>query len=573
MRKRRKSFRKMLTAILASSMLLNLMLASTVLAEEQTAVMGNIQDIVVNTTVTPAGQYPDTIEVTVSDASVFDGLTAENFTVAGQAAGWLTTELHDFTATISDVTVEKNVMTLTFGEFPERYVYVDHYTVTCTANEALTFVCDKETTTITPIADEFEQFYEEAEGGMDYNLYTPEETGKPMPIVIAFHGFGDNENLYHNKLAVAWADPVNQEKRPCYVLAPSFSNYMNTEYRNTVYAKVYDKVQEMIEEGKVDENRVYVVGKSFGGAATYEFLEKYPELAAGAIAMCGAANYYNGFLFPQGAEDVAKIVNVPLWIAHATTDPTVPVENGRNMYNMLVEAGSKVVHFTEYSDEEMAAAGVTEAMGNHSMEAVVLEDESYLEWLFEQTKAEDILIELPFTDVAEDDWFYIYVAAAYESGLMIGIDDTTFAPDMTMTRAQFAMILYRLADEPEVEYNAVFSDVAAGKWYTNAAIWANEAGVIAGYGNGKFGPDDIITREQMALILYRFAELIEYDMSITAELDDYADSADISDWAKTAVEWAVGNGIILGTEDGELNPKGEASRAECATFMAHFLTL
>jgi len=282
------------------------------------------------------------------------------------------------------VELKEDVLTLTFGEFPEKYVYVDNYTVTC---GEFTFKVTKETKTITPIADEFEQIREEASGGMDYNLFTPSNTGKAQPIVIAFHGYGDNENLYHNKLAVAWADPANQAVRPCYVLAPSFTNFTNTSYRKDVYEKVMAEVQEMVEAGKVDPNRIYVTGKSFGGAAVYEFLEAYPDAVAGAIAMCGAANYYGGYLFPQKAEDAAKLVDIPLWIAHATTDPTVGIDSSKNMYKMITEAGGTLVKFTEYSDAEMTAAGVTAAMSNHSMEAVVLEDETYLEWLFAQSNS------------------------------------------------------------------------------------------------------------------------------------------------------------------------------------------
>jgi len=387
--KKRKLFSKVVSAILVCAMLISTFGGSLVFAEDVTE-KELIESVVVNTTVRPAGQYPDSITVTVADAAALEGLKAEDFSIAGQATEWLSTKLHDFTATVSTVSVEENVLTLTIGEWgiPEKYVYVDNYTVTCSANEELTFKCDKNTKVVTPIADEFEQIREEANGGMDYNLYTPEDTSKPQPIVIVFHGYGDNDNLYQNKLAVAWADPANQAERPCYVLAPSFTNFMNTGYRTGLYEKVYAEVQEMVEAGKVDPNRIYVVGKSFGGAAVYEFLETYPDAVAGAIAMCGAANYYGGYLFPQGEDDVAKIVDIPLWIAHATTDGTVGVDSSRGMYKMLTAAGSEVVKFTEYSDAEMTAAGVTAEMGNHSMEAVVLEDETYLEWLFAQNNSE-----------------------------------------------------------------------------------------------------------------------------------------------------------------------------------------
>lgn len=375
--------------------------APVALAESEESI---VEGVVVNTTVRPSGHCMESLEVTVSDASALEGLTAEDFALAGQAESWLNTTLHDFTAVVSAASAEGNVLTLTITDFTEKYFYVDNFTVTCSKNAKLTFTNEKVTSVITPIADEFEQIRTAEGGAFDYNLYTPEDTSKAQPIVIAFHGFGDDDNLLQNKLAVAWADPVNQADRPCYVLAPLMGgySYFNSTYRDGMYTSVYNKVQEMIAEGKVDPNRIYVVGKSFGGAAVYEFLEKYPDDVAGAIAMCGGYSY-----FKMNEDDLAKMVDVPLWIAHATTDPTVPVTDSRTVYNALLEDGSTVVKYTEYSDEEMAAAGVTEAMGNHSMEAVVLEDETYLEWLFAQTLKADVpAADTPGWHKIEDEWYY-----------------------------------------------------------------------------------------------------------------------------------------------------------------------
>ena len=343
--------------------------------------VGTVKEVVVRTSVRPSGQCLESLEVTVTDETLLEGLTAEDFTMEGKAESWLNPTLHDFQATISDVSVDGNKMVLTVTDFTEKYFYVDQFEVTCSKNPGLSFGIDKVVRVETPVADEFEQIREETGGEFDYNLYTPEDTENPQPIVIVFHGYGDTENLLQNKLAVAWAEEENQKERPCYVLAPviSTSGYFSGSYRDGIYTDVYDKVQEMISEGKVDPDRIYVVGKSFGGAAAYEFLEKYPEDIAGAIAMCGGFSYLG-----LNTEDIVKMKDIPLWIAHATTDPTVPVTDSRMVYQTLTEAGSTVVKYTEYSDEEMTEAGVTEAMGNHSVEAVVLEDVEYMEWLFSQ---------------------------------------------------------------------------------------------------------------------------------------------------------------------------------------------
>lgn len=347
--------------------------------------------VCVNTEVTIAGQYPVSIEVKVDDATGLDALTAEDFTVAGKSAGWLTSDLHDFEATFSDVAVDGNVVTLTFGAFPERYPYVDNYTVTCAANEALTFTVTKDTQTFTPIADEFEQVRKADGGEFDYNLFTPADTSEAQPLVLVFHGFGDDENLYHNRLATAWADPDNQADRPAYVLAPMFGGYAMYQKagREAVYENVYAKVQEMIQSGKVDPSRIYVTGKSYGGGAVYEFLEKYPDLAAGAIAMCGQSTSP----YSDVQSNLSKIKEIPLWIAHATNDPTVKISNSKDVVSKLQKAGSKVVKFTEYADADMPPV-VTPVVGPdvqgiesyHAVESVVLEDEAYMEWLFSQAK-------------------------------------------------------------------------------------------------------------------------------------------------------------------------------------------
>lgn len=179
--------------------------------------------------------------------------------------------------------------------------------------------------------------------------------------------------------------------------------------------------------------------------------------------------------------------------------------------------------------------------------------------------------EWPFTDVTEENWFYDYVKAVYEKGLMIGMSDTTFAPQKTLTRAQFAEILYRMAGEEEVEYKALFEDVSADQWYTNAVIWAGEAGIINGYGDGTFGPDHDITREQMAVMMYNFAEAMGYDLNNAADLDNFTDSEDVHEWAMDAMEWAVGNEIFIGNDESELLPGKGASRAECAAVVTRFV--
>ena len=132
-------------------------------------------------------------------------------------------------------------------------------------------------------------------------------------------------------------------------------------------------------------------------------------------------------------------------------------------------------------------------------------------------------------------------------------------------------ILYRLENEPEITAENPFDDVEADRWYTNAVIWAAENKIVSGYGDGKFGPDDTITREQLAVILYRYAQFKGIDVSVGEDTNILAfeDAGSWSDWSVSALQWAVGSGIING-KDGKLVPKGDASRAEAATMLQRF---
>lgn len=180
---------------------------------------------------------------------------------------------------------------------------------------------------------------------------------------------------------------------------------------------------------------------------------------------------------------------------------------------------------------------------------------------------------LPFTDIADNAWYADAVRYVYEHGLMAGTSATTFAPDVTTSRSMIATILWRMAGSPVVNYAMDYTDVAQGQWYSEAIRWATSEGVVTGYGNGLFGTNDPITREQLAVMLYRFAQEQGYDVSIgeNTNILSYTDVADLSEYAISAMQWAVGAGIINGTGDGStLSPQGQATRAQAAVMLTRF---
>ena len=180
---------------------------------------------------------------------------------------------------------------------------------------------------------------------------------------------------------------------------------------------------------------------------------------------------------------------------------------------------------------------------------------------------------LPFEDVGTDAWYSDAVAYVYRNGLMSGTSGSTFSPDAAITRAQLVTILWRMADSPQVNGLMDFDDVSQDAYYTEAVRWAASEGIAGGYGNGLFGSDDPITREQMAAILYRFAQHMGYDVSIGEDTNilSYTDAPDVSGYAVAALQWACGAGIIRGTGDGStLTPQGGATRAQAAVILTRF---
>lgn len=422
-----------------------------------------VKDAVVYTTVKPIGQTMDSIKVTVSDKSALAGLKAEDFTFAGQACGWMNPELHAMEGvTISKISTYKNVLTLVLEGVTDRHVYVDNFTITCSSRPDLTFTSAQVSKTIAPVADEFEKVRNAGDGTFDYNIYKPENAEGALPVVIAFHGFGDNENLYMNHLVTTWATEDNQAERPAYVLAPSVKNYFDPSYRDGLYEDTYAVVQKLIRQGKVDKDRIYVVGKSFGGLATYEFIEKYADEVAGAIAMCGAASYSE-----TAITNAALIKDVPLWIAQAASDDTVSIEDSRKMHAALKEAGSEVVKFTEYTDEQMNEAGVDgKVIGYHTVEIPVLADENYAIWLFEQNNQ----ARREAAEKAESD-----AAAVTEAEIKAAADvDTLIAAIATATDKNAAITAARTA------YDALS---ATAKSYVTAYNDLREAEIAYKYEN------------------------------------------------------------------------------------------
>lgn len=177
---------------------------------------------------------------------------------------------------------------------------------------------------------------------------------------------------------------------------------------------------------------------------------------------------------------------------------------------------------------------------------------------------------LPFTDVPPDAWYIDGVRYVYTRHIMNGTSSTTFSPDTSVSRSMIVQILYNLAGQPEVEGGHNFSDVPTGYWSEKAIIWAVQTGVVSGYGNGTFGPEDSLSREQLAVVLFNYANAMGYDATARLDLSGFADVTQAQSWSRTALEWAYAEHLITGTSSTTMSPTGRASRAQIAVIMMRF---
>lgn len=188
-----------------------------------------------------------------------------------------------------------------------------------------------------------------------------------------------------------------------------------------------------------------------------------------------------------------------------------------------------------------------------------------------QLGSEDLTV-LPFTDVDSDDWFLAAVQYVYENDRMAGTSSTTFQPEVNLTRAMAAQVLYNLEGQLAVTGDTTFTDAAdAGEWAVKAITWAEQTGVVAGIGDGLFDPTANVTREEFAQMMFNYASYKEYDLTLEGDLSQFEDASAISGWAETAMSWANGSGLINGHEaTGLIDPAGTTTRAQAASIITNF---
>lgn len=247
-------------------------------------------------------------------------------------------------------------------------------------------------------------------------------------------------------------------------------------------------------------------------------------------------------------------------------------EHGRVELSQKSVYNGNSVTITAIADEGYAVSDILingESVGRHTVYTIAeVRRNTVVKVIF----AEKSTIPFAFDDVSESDWFYENVRYAYENGLMLGTSETLFSPNMAVTRGMFVTVLYRLGSG---EYSAKhgFTDVSNEMYYAEAIAWAAENGIVMGMTETEFMPDNSITREQMAAIILRYAKYRGFDVSVGEDTNilSYDDAEDISEYAIEAIQYAVGSGLIKGRTEKTLNPKDETTRAEVAAVLQRFI--
>ena len=296
-------------------------------------------------------------------------------------------------------------------------------------------------------------------------------------------------------------------------------------------------------------SRTYTVTVSFTEAPKSNDAGVRSITVAGVNAKTSVNNEYT-VTVPYGTNVTASSFVIITNHAHATVGALTHIKN--------------VWYFTVTAEDGVTTASYTVTVTTAALPTPIKP-------AVDNTKpASDSKPKLPFTDVSTSDWFYSDVMFVYENGLFSGTDSRSFSPNASMTRAMLVTVLYRLEGEPAGTGSSSFSDVRSGSYYEKAVAWAAANGIVTGTGSTSFSPDAKVTREQLAAILYRYAQYKKLDTDAGAKLDSFSDAGNVSGYASEALSWAVSEGLINGAS-GRLMPKGDATRAQVAAILHRFV--
>ena len=410
-----------------------------------------------------------------------------------------------------------------------------------------------------------EQILTGADGEIHYSYYLPEyyDGNQQYPLVVTMPGYGmmwfgedsSGSNVDWNGFR-AWTE-LDEEM---IVVSAQLTDWGETSARQAIELTEY-----FIENFSVDENRIYAAGYSAGGETMSQAVAMRPDLYA---AYLHGASQWDGDYAPLAEEGVS------VYIFMAENDEYYGSQRARDAYSGLRDAYEEAGMTTEEIDRllqvEIPSNEYFNQMGIYNYHGggnVVFDQARILNWITSARKQPDNSPqETGFSDVAADAWYAGAVEYVRDNGLMSGTSPTSFSPEAATSRAMLATILYRAAGSPELFEPPSFDDTPLVSWYSEGAAWASQSGIMMGYGNGLFGTNDPVTREQIATILWRYA-----GSPNVGDGEDFADESSIAEFAGDAVDWARANGIMDGVSGNRFLPKSNATRAQVAVILSNYL--
>lgn len=326
---------------------------------------------------------------------------------------------------------------------------------------------------------------------------------------------------------------------------------------SSINAETYEKSGKMV-----------ISGGTFAGGSEVDAVDIADYLKDG-LAIDGNGNVYTPSQGGSSGGSTRYTVTAPTNVANGSVkvSPTRASRGQTVTITVTPDEGYELASLAVY-DADGDAVSLTDA-GNGKYTFTMPRSKVTVEAAF--AEAEHVCPAGDFADVSQSAWYHAAVDYVLEQGIMSGVSADRFGPEDTLTRAMAAQMLWALEGKPVVNYLMQYGDVAQGAWYAEAVRWASAQGVMSGYSGETFGPEDNITREQLALILFNYADQAGYDVDGRADLSGYADEAAVSGWAVTALEWAVDAGLISGREGSALAPAATATRAEVAQIFMNFL--
>lgn len=531
-----------------------LMTTMALIPNASSAEASSVSSVVANTYIGDAGTMVESFDIAVDDISKYDRLQASDFDITGNYNGYPLNEAgeivqNDYTNDGIELSFKDQMIHMKVESFRYPGGNLAPFAVKSSTYPELSFTKENVTKVNTRTVDDFKSSSFTASDGttLPYRFKETSST-EPQPLVVWLHGGGEfgtdnTKQLTENRGATVWTESGQDTS----VLAVQYpQNYGWAIYNNPVelsqmqayFTLQYELIQQLVDEGKVDPQRIYLVGVSSGGGGALRFMMQYPDLFAGSIVIAAkdAVADYKGSVEPF-KQALQSLTNVPIWLIHAENDPTTDSRTTKLTYQVLTELGSTQVKETLYSDEWMKKQHLYDKMLHWSW-VPALNNAEIIDWLFEQSRSNSTITSklvadkmvtraqladalahvlkrsgststTPFVDIASSDMAKP-IQQVVTQGLMKGTTSTTFAPDEQVTRAQLATVVsnWIKITKPSIEIKHAnrSTDVSQQHWAYSSIVDVLQMGLMKNDTTNQFHPAQLVTGQEVNDLLSQIGQ-------------------------------------------------------------------